>query len=119
MTTSGCCTGLESQELVLLAWRRDIESKRLLLLKTLAAAVGELQGREADAPELETGFALQQGGAEGLREIDQALGRLDDGSYGVCERCDQGIAPARLRAHPIARLCRSCQARRESPHSGS
>jgi DnaK suppressor protein len=38
-----------------------------------------------------------------------ALGRLDEGSYGACEECDDPIAAVRLRAVPWARLCRSCE----------
>ena len=40
--------------------------------------------------------------------VDAALARVDDGSYGVCERCGQPIAPARLEARPTARTCVSC-----------
>jgi RNA polymerase-binding protein DksA len=43
-----------------------------------------------------------------LAEIDAALARLEDGTYGVCERCGGQIPPARLEARPIARLCVSC-----------
>ncbi|MBI3078643.1 MAG: TraR/DksA family transcriptional regulator [Deltaproteobacteria bacterium] len=48
-----------------------------------------------------------------LREIDAALMRIDEGSYGLCEECGERIAPGRLRAMPFARLCVDCQADRE------
>jgi RNA polymerase-binding transcription factor DksA len=40
--------------------------------------------------------------------IDAALGRLDDGSYGRCERCSGDIELPRLRAVPTARACTAC-----------
>jgi DnaK suppressor protein len=49
---------------------------------------------------------------EHLAAIDGAMRRLDDGSYGVCERCGQPIAPGRLAARPTASTCVSCAARR-------
>lgn len=47
-----------------------------------------------------------------LAEIDAALARLDDGSYGTCERCGGPIGDARLEARPEARTCISCATRR-------
>lgn len=46
--------------------------------------------------------------AETLAEIERALGRIDDGSYGRCERCGEAIAAARLEAMPMAATCISC-----------
>ncbi|MBT9281527.1 MAG: TraR/DksA C4-type zinc finger protein [Hydrogenibacillus schlegelii] len=42
-------------------------------------------------------------------EIDAALRRLDDGTYGVCERCGSAIDPERLWVVPTARYCIHCQ----------
>jgi DnaK suppressor protein len=47
-----------------------------------------------------------------LREIDDALGKFDDGSYGSCESCGNQIAEARLEAMPAARLCINCASKR-------
>ncbi len=43
------------------------------------------------------------------QSIDDALARIADGSYGVCEACGLEIAEERLRALPFTRLCRDCQ----------
>src|SRR5215217_9324474 len=43
-----------------------------------------------------------------LAEVEAALARLADGSYGTCERCGRPIPPERLRARPSARTCVSC-----------
>jgi sigma-B regulation protein RsbU (phosphoserine phosphatase) len=40
-----------------------------------------------------------------LAEVDAALGRLDDGSYGLCEVCHEGIEADRLMADPLVRFC--------------
>ena len=42
---------------------------------------------------------------EALAEVEAAISRLSEGTYGLCERCGQAIAPARLEAMPMARLC--------------
>lgn len=47
-----------------------------------------------------------------LAEVDAALGRLADGTYGVCTRCGGPIAPARLEARPAAGECIACASRR-------
>ena len=48
-----------------------------------------------------------------LKEIDDALRRLDHGSYGICEECGKPIDEARLEAVPWARYCVVDQARIE------
>jgi DnaK suppressor protein len=51
--------------------------------------------------------------AEGLKnrldDVKSALGRLERGTYGQCERCGKEIDPDRLEAIPTARLCISCK----------
>ena len=56
-------------------------------------------------------LALLDGASARLAEIDEALGRLDDGSYGRCAACAGPIAPARLAARPSATLCIACASR--------
>jgi DnaK suppressor protein len=52
--------------------------------------------------------ALTRQAADRLVEVEAALGRLDDGTYGVCERCGRSIEPTRLQARPTARTHVSC-----------
>lgn len=54
--------------------------------------------------------------AEELRDITAALGRMDDGSYGVCVDCGTDIPAARLQAQPAAMRCVPCQERFEAAH---
>lgn len=44
-----------------------------------------------------------------LREIEEALQRIEKGTYGVCEMCDESIALGRLRAKPFAKFCTPCR----------
>jgi len=57
----------------------------------------------------EINFILSDRERVKLKQIDDALERLDDGSYGMCESCGLEIAEERLEAMPFTRLCRDCQ----------
>jgi DnaK suppressor protein len=46
-----------------------------------------------------------------LESVDNALTRLDEGTYGVCEDCGQQISPARLEARPFSLLCVDCKSK--------
>jgi len=73
---------------------------------------------DAESSELdiqdEIGFALIQLKMEMLKQIDAALRRLEDGSYGDCFECGAEIAQARLQALPFAVRCRDCEQSREA-----
>ncbi|WP_165066199.1 TraR/DksA family transcriptional regulator [Paludisphaera rhizosphaerae] len=51
---------------------------------------------------------------ETLKLIDEALGRVADGSYGICAECDHPIAKARLEALPYTRYCIECARKLEN-----
>ena len=61
----------------------------------------------------EINFILSDRERVKIKQIDDALGRLDDGTYGVCESCGLEIAEERLQALPFTRLCRDCQQEQE------
>ena len=54
-------------------------------------------------------FELGNGDRRLLREVVAALGKIDDGSFGACERCSEPITEKRLDALPFARYCITCQ----------
>ncbi len=62
----------------------------------------------------EIGFALIQMKADTLNNIDTALRRLREGTYGDCFECGREIAQARLRALPFAVRCKDCEHARET-----
>ena len=76
--------------------------------------LGEVAGRGSDNHladmatitfdrELDEG--LEEGATQTLAQIDRALARVADGTYGNCERCGKPIGEERLRARPWATLC--------------
>ena len=63
--------------------------------------------------EAERDVSIQESVEAELADIERALSRLDDGTYGTCEVCGRPIGDARLDALPAARLCIEDQARLE------
>jgi RNA polymerase-binding transcription factor len=57
------------------------------------------------AAELGENKALLNQLNEQLAEVERALAKMDDGTYGLCERCGEPIAEARLEAMPATRFC--------------
>ncbi|MGH9902293.1 MAG: TraR/DksA family transcriptional regulator, partial [Pyrinomonadaceae bacterium] len=58
----------------------------------------------------ETALRLGERESQMVADIDQALMRIDEGSYGVCARCGREISERRLEAMPTARYDAECQA---------
>jgi len=73
----------------------------------------EAESSEADIQD-DIEFALLQMKAETLHKIDEALARLEDGTYGYCFECGAEIAERRLRALPFAVRCKDCEEVREA-----
>jgi DnaK suppressor protein len=69
-----------------------------------AAAASQVFAQQRD-------LALHERAERQLLQIDAALERLDEGTYGNCQSCGQAIAPERLEALPWAALCIDCQRR--------
>ena len=63
--------------------------------------------------ELDTHYETGSQGSRAVAEIDDALRKIEDGTYGVCEECGRRISAARLRAVPFALLCVACKEREE------
>ena len=85
---------------VLLAKRRALQS-------ALAKDVYFL--RNTPDTEDESALCAAQMETNELHRIDTALGKIQDGSYGICEDCGKRIPKARLEALPHATRCLSCQ----------
>ncbi len=108
--------------------RRILEQRRRELLVDLRhdlhdarAGVDAVQADDA-TDELDTGavmerssirFSLMHVKSEILVRVDEALARIDQGEYGLCESCHAEIAEARLRALPFALRCTDCEQRQE------
>ena len=90
--------------------RASLEEERTQLTEQLS----ELDGGDFDENFADSGqVAAEQGEAhalasslqEQLDAVEHALVKLDDGSYGLCERCQETIPAARLEAMPASRFC--------------
>ena len=73
------------------------------------------KGRSADFSEQTTESendevlrSLRHDAEQEIRQINHALDRLNQGDYGICEKCGNDIAPARLQTIPEATLCTGC-----------
>jgi DnaK suppressor protein len=58
-------------------------------------------------------MSLAKNARDMLMQTEKALGRIEDGTYGVCEQCGEPIGKMRLMAFPRATLCLSCKQREE------
>jgi DnaK suppressor protein len=73
---------------------------------------GVIDSGEASQMDLNKSTALDLAGRSEdlIQEIDDALGRIEDGTYGQCERCGKPIDEERLKAMPTAKYDAECQA---------
>ncbi len=97
--------------------RREIQEKLRSLRESIPAEAKDVRDAEEQSVDdfvQEVDLALMQMKSETLKKIEQALLRLEAGTYGRCQECDAEIPPARLRALPFAALCRDCQEETES-----
>jgi DnaK suppressor protein len=101
------------------AIRADLDQQRRFRrkqLEELAADAAEALAT-ADQNRLQVTRVLTLAAEAALWEIDAALQRLEDGSYGICERCAEPIRWERLEVLPMSRLCTPCQYLAESGRS--
>ena len=79
-----------------------IEAPDQMTYGSQAAAASQVFEQQRD-------LALRDRAVQHLAQVDAALGRLEDGTFGRCVRCGRAIAPARLEALPWAAHCIDCQ----------
>ena len=75
---------------------------------------GDMADQASGNNEVHIQLKLKQTDAKILQAIEEALGRIDKGSYGVCRDCGEPIAEARLKAIPWTRVCISCKEKQNS-----
>ena len=105
--------------------RRELEGKRRSLRRELAALTATPRdpmtavsfGKRIGDGTTEAVERINQTGtakhiAAMLGDVERALGKLEDGTYGVCDRCGSPIPEERLRARPWSVLCLTCSAAR-------
>jgi DnaK suppressor protein len=109
-------TQLEHFRTILSSWKRD-------LMEEVDRTVTHMKDEAANPPDpndratLESEFALELRTRDRerklIRKIEEALKRIDDGSYGFCLETGEPIGVKRLEARPVATLCIEAQERRE------
>jgi RNA polymerase-binding protein DksA len=113
--------------------KRELEQFRLALHTLRSGRIGDKESREQEALraqgqdvsvdhmadfgtdnyEQEFTLGIVEQDVETLRDIHDALTRVKDGSFGLCEECLKPVARARLKALPYARLCVDCKMKEE------
>jgi len=70
---------------------------------------GDIYDQASSERDRELGLLLGDREREKLHNIDEALLRIDEGEYGICEECEEEIPLGRLKAMPFARHCVKCK----------
>lgn len=90
------------------------------LKKSQKDAAGDISGYTyhmadiaTDTYDREFSLSLASNESKLIYEIDDALKKIEDGTYGICEECKNLITKARLKVLPYARLCLKCQKNKE------
>ncbi len=105
-------------------YRKQLQSRRDALAEDLHLATLQLiqdesvytDSMDQAAAETDKTFALRMKNRErdALFQIDKAIRRLGDGSFGKCQRCAEPISEARIDAFPFTTLCIDCKVELES-----
>jgi len=72
---------------------------------------GKREEEATESFELEKRLALEKQLKDHLADVEHALHKFEEGTYGLCDSCGEPIAPARLEALPQANLCVECKAK--------
>jgi DnaK suppressor protein len=89
-------------------------------VKTLQATMennsrqGDMADQASGNNEVHIALRLRQTDAKILQAIEEALQRIDKGTYGICRDCGNTIAPARLQAIPWTRVCINCKEKQKA-----
>ncbi|MCA1797800.1 MAG: RNA polymerase-binding protein DksA [Geobacteraceae bacterium] len=104
-------------------FREILEAQLESLLKEAGKTVSEMTDEKENFPdptdrasmESDRNFELRIRDRERrlIGKIREALKRIDDGEFGICESCEEDISDSRLRARPVATLCIDCKEEQE------
>ena len=119
--------------------RKELKEFRVLLLRRKILLAGDVAGLEregmkkgadaagdlstlpmhladlgTDSFEQDISLGRMESESDEIKEIDEALERIGDGSFGLCDGCQKRIPKNRLQAIPYTRLCVSCKIKEEN-----
>ncbi|MEM7009331.1 MAG: TraR/DksA family transcriptional regulator [Thermodesulfobacteriota bacterium] len=124
MATAKKATKKKSTKKTRKTWRDDIKVMLLQMRKELLQEVSQSMKAESDHLKHDIGDFYDHASSDRDRElalmladrerekltyVDDALKRLENGTYGICEACDEDIDKERLMAMPFTKLCLECQ----------
>jgi DnaK suppressor protein len=104
------------------AIKRELEKQRQAILEETGEGFTKREGPEAfpdvsdqASAEVDQTFSMRIKEREQklLKKIDEALERLNNNTYGICERCAEEIPYQRLKARPVTTLCIACKTLQE------
>ena len=117
--------------------REDLVKEKARILEELLSITGQTLGKSqkdfsgdlsgytlhmadmaTDLYDREFSLGLAEGERERLYALDDALKRIDEGTYGKCDACDGNISKQRLKAMPQAQNCIKCQEEEEKKETG-
>lgn len=107
-----------------LKWfRRELKSRREELLEEALRTVAGMNDSKENFPDPADRASVESDRSAMLRirdrerkliaKIDEALQRIEDGTYGRCEECGEAIGVERLKARPVTTLCIDCKSAQE------
>lgn len=102
--------------------KKDLLCQKKALLAGAMEALNELPGQtvfpdlgDQATAEIDRNFMLRLKGRERklLKKIDEAIERIDEGIFGICEKCGEEINIKRLEARPVTTMCIECKTLQE------
>ena len=115
-------TKLSAREEHIQKIKLNLLKQRESLLNEAESALNELPGQtlfpdlgDQATAETDRNFMLRLRGREQrlLKKIDEAIERIDNGTFGICDDCGNEIAIKRLEARPVTTMCIECKTRQE------
>jgi DnaK suppressor protein len=107
----------------LLRFKEQLEAMKAEINVDVEQTLNEMTSHTGNIPdpndratmESDRSFELRIRGRERklMDKVDEALARIDEGTYGICAGCGEEIAVKRLQARPVAKYCIDCKTRQE------
>jgi DnaK suppressor protein len=105
-------------------FKKQLLSEKVLLLQGISTKMkgspktGDPEGGDvcdiaSSDRERELTLRLSERGREKLKQIEEALERIEDGSFGTCEQCEAKIPKGRLKVMPFSTTCVACKSKQE------
>ncbi len=104
-------------------FREQLEQMKLDIIADVEQTLNDMTSQTGNIPdpndratmESDRSFELRLRGRERklLDKIDEAINRIDEGTYGICDECGEEIRIKRLEARPVAKFCIDCKIRQE------